>query len=244
MREIVARMVKSRHVAHPSSSLPFFFSIFLVLIGTCQATTSTVLFPLVLFSLFLLRSGSCAGGFRLEAHGWLVTLADVPIFLTARLCLPIGGVISSGRGCSEENGFGVFFHIKLFSSTHLAVPEDVRKEAYQATEGTKKKLKCASTSSGAKESKITSTSISKTKKDKIVTQGKEEYMAEIFLNDIVDRLVANAFSLATELIGLEWGFKEELRNLVEILFKIKFMLHDAQKRQVSDEPVRIWLTEA
>uniref|UniRef100_A0A2N9IEA5 AAA+ ATPase domain-containing protein n=1 Tax=Fagus sylvatica TaxID=28930 RepID=A0A2N9IEA5_FAGSY len=68
-------------------------------------------------------------------------------------------------------------------------------------------------------------------------------MAEIFLNDIVDRLVANAFSLATELIGLEWGFKEELRNLVEILFKIKFMLHDAQKRQVSDEPVRIWLTK-
>uniref|UniRef100_A0A2N9G154 NB-ARC domain-containing protein n=1 Tax=Fagus sylvatica TaxID=28930 RepID=A0A2N9G154_FAGSY len=75
-------------------------------------------------------------------------------------------------------------------------------------------------------------------------KGKEEYMAEIFLNDIVDRLVANAFSLATELIGLGWGFKEELRNLVEILFKIKFMLHDAQKRQVSDEPVRIWLTEA
>ena len=68
-------------------------------------------------------------------------------------------------------------------------------------------------------------------------------MAEIFLNDIVDRLVANAFSLATELIGLGWGFKEELRNLVEILFKIKFMLHDAQKRQVSDEPVRIWLTK-
>ncbi len=55
-----------------------------------------------------------------------------------------------------------------------AVPEDVRKEAQkeadQATEGTKKKLKCASTSSGAKESKITSNSISKTKKDKIVTQ--------------------------------------------------------------------------
>ena len=50
------------------------------------------------------------------------------------------------------------------------VPEDVRKEAHQATEGTRKKLKCASTSSGAKESKVTSTSISKTKKYKIVTQ--------------------------------------------------------------------------
>ena len=50
------------------------------------------------------------------------------------------------------------------------VPEDVRKEAHQATEGTRKKPKCASTSSGAKESKVTSTSISKTKKYKVVTQ--------------------------------------------------------------------------
>ena len=50
------------------------------------------------------------------------------------------------------------------------VPEDVQKEAYQAAELTNKKLKSAPTSSGAKESKITSTSVSKIKKDKIVAQ--------------------------------------------------------------------------
>jgi hypothetical protein len=39
------------------------------------------------------------------------------------------------------------------------VPEFVQKEAYEATKGTNKKHKSASTSSSAKESKITSTSI-------------------------------------------------------------------------------------
>ena len=68
-------------------------------------------------------------------------------------------------------------------------------------------------------------------------------MAEIVLDDIVDRLIANAFSLATEHIGFEWGFKEELGGLFETLFKIKFMLHDAQKRQVFDESMRNYLME-
>ena len=35
----------------------------------------------------------------------------------------------------------------------------------------------------------------------------------------------------------------ELINLLEILFKIKFVLGDAQKRQSSDESMGIWLTE-
>ena len=71
-------------------------------------------------------------------------------------------------------------------------------------------------------------------------------MAENVLNDVLvllDKLVANAFSLADEHISFEWGFKEELRNLLETLFKIKFILNDAQKMQVSDESMRIWLTE-
>ena len=67
-------------------------------------------------------------------------------------------------------------------------------------------------------------------------------MAEIVLNDVVDRLIGNAFSLiATENIGFESSFKVELKNLLETLFKIKFLLDDAQKRQSSDESVRIWL---
>ena len=69
-------------------------------------------------------------------------------------------------------------------------------------------------------------------------------MAEIVLNDVVDRLIANAFSLhASEYIGFESSFKVELKNLLETLFKIKILLDDAQKRQSSDESMRIWLTK-
>ena len=49
------------------------------------------------------------------------------------------------------------------------VPVDIQNEAYQATQGTNKKLKSASTSSNAKQSKITSASASKNN-EKFVTQ--------------------------------------------------------------------------
>ena len=69
-------------------------------------------------------------------------------------------------------------------------------------------------------------------------------MAEIVLNDVVDRLIANAFSLhASEYIGFEASFKVELENLLAKLFKIKFLLDDAQKRQSSDKFVRSWLMD-
>ena len=69
----------------------------------------------------------------------------------------------------------------------------------------------------------------------------QEYMAKIVLDDVVDRLITKAFSLATEHIIYKWGFKEELKNLLDTLYKIKVTLH--QKRQVSDESVGIWLRE-
>ena len=59
----------------------------------------------------------------------------------------------------------------------------------------------------------------------------------------MDRLIANVFSLATKDIGFELSFKVELKNIFETLFRIKFLLDDAQKRQSSDESVRIWLKE-
>ncbi|XP_050259381.1 putative disease resistance protein RGA3 isoform X2 [Quercus robur] len=121
------------------------------------------------------------------------------------------------------------------------VPEDVRKEAYEATLGTNKKLKNASISSSDKGSTILSTSISTIQKEKIVTQSEEEYIDEIVLDDVVGRLVTKAFALATKDIIFKWGFKEELENLFDSLYKIKVVLH--QKRQVSDEFVRIWLME-
>ena len=58
----------------------------------------------------------------------------------------------------------------------------------------------------------------------------------------MDRLIANVSSLATEHINLGLSFKVELINLLQTLFKIKFVLGDAQKRQSSDESMRIWLT--
>ncbi|KAK4551754.1 hypothetical protein RGQ29_032275 [Quercus rubra] len=110
-----------------------------------------------------------------------------------------------------------------------AVPQDVQEKA-QATQGTNKKLKSVSTSA----------SKSKTETIKIVNQGKEEYRAEIILNDVIDRLIANVSSLATEHVNFELSFKVDL---LETLFKIKFVLGDAQKRQSSDESMGIWLTE-
>nr|POF23321.1 hypothetical protein CFP56_59147 [Quercus suber] len=122
----------------------------------------------------------------------------------------------------------------------IAVSQEVQKEA-RATQETNKKLKCASSSSSANERKITSvsSSVSSSKiMDRIVTQSKEEYIVEIFLDDVVDRLVANVFSFTTE-----HSKNKELKNLLYTLCKIHVMLYDAQKRQVSDESVRIWLTE-
>ncbi|KAF3945538.1 hypothetical protein CMV_028099 [Castanea mollissima] len=121
------------------------------------------------------------------------------------------------------------------------VPEDVQKEAYEATQGTNKKLKNASISSSDKGSTIPSTSISTIPKEKIVTQSEEEHIDEIVLDDVVGRLVTKAFSLATKDIIFKWGFKEELESLFDSLYKIKVVLH--QKRQVSDESVRKWLME-
>ena len=62
-----------------------------------------------------------------------------------------------------------------------------------------------------------------------------EYMAEIILED-VDRLIDNVLSLM-------WDCKEELKHLLHQLFKIIFVLPDAQKRQLSDESVRSWLMD-
>ena len=59
-------------------------------------------------------------------------------------------------------------------------------------------------------------------------------MVEIILDDVVERLVANVISIATENINFEWGFKDKgkLKDLVYTLCKIHIVLHDAQKRQV------------
>ena len=52
----------------------------------------------------------------------------------------------------------------------------------------------------------------------------------------MDRLIANVSSLDTENINFELSFNVDL---LETLFKIKFVLGDAQKRQSSDESMGI-----
>uniref|UniRef100_A0A2N9G0K8 Uncharacterized protein n=1 Tax=Fagus sylvatica TaxID=28930 RepID=A0A2N9G0K8_FAGSY len=72
----------------------------------------------------------------------------------------------------------------------------------------------------------------------------EEHNAEIVLSVVVvDELVDKLRSFATKHIISKWGFMEELIKLLLSLTKIQVVLHDAEKMQVSDEFVMIWLSE-
>nr|POE69753.1 putative disease resistance rpp13-like protein 1 [Quercus suber] len=68
-------------------------------------------------------------------------------------------------------------------------------------------------------------------------------MAEFVLSVVAEGILAKAMSLASEHIGSAWGFKEELRKLQVSLTKIQAVIHDAEKRQISDESVKTWLLE-
>ena len=68
-------------------------------------------------------------------------------------------------------------------------------------------------------------------------------MAEHVLSVVVDGVIASAMSLASERVNSVWGFKEELGKLQVSFTKIQALLHDAERRQVNDESVRIWLQE-
>nr|POF23326.1 putative disease resistance protein rga4 [Quercus suber] len=71
----------------------------------------------------------------------------------------------------------------------------------------------------------------------------EENMAERVLSVVVDGVIANAMSLASEHISSVWGFKEEIEKLQVSLTKIQALLHDAEKKQLHDESVKIWLRQ-
>ncbi|KAL4631969.1 hypothetical protein ACB092_04G017900 [Castanea dentata] len=68
-------------------------------------------------------------------------------------------------------------------------------------------------------------------------------MAEHVLSVVVDGVIANAMSLASEHISSVWGFKEEIGKLQVSLTKIQALLHDAEKKQLHDESVKIWLRQ-
>ena len=58
---------------------------------------------------------------------------------------------------------------------------------------------------------------------------------------MAEEVVSRVISFATELIGHAWGCKEELRGLGESLTMIRAVLTDAERRQVRDESVKLWL---
>ncbi|XP_057957202.1 putative disease resistance protein RGA3 [Malania oleifera] len=75
-------------------------------------------------------------------------------------------------------------------------------------------------------------------------QSKETNMAaEMVLSFATEEVLRKVGSLASEEIKLAWGFKGELKNLEDSLKKIQAVLHDAQKRQVREKTVQIWLKD-
>ena len=66
-------------------------------------------------------------------------------------------------------------------------------------------------------------------------------MAENILSVVAEEIVGKLISLATEKIGLAWGFKEDLKRLRDSLTTIQAVLADAERRQVREVRVRLWL---
>ena len=67
-------------------------------------------------------------------------------------------------------------------------------------------------------------------------------MTEIALvNVVAGEILKKVISLATEQISLAWGFKDELTRLRNSLTTIQAVLADAERRQVRDEFVKLWL---
>ncbi|KAA8531410.1 hypothetical protein F0562_006094 [Nyssa sinensis] len=66
-------------------------------------------------------------------------------------------------------------------------------------------------------------------------------MAEILINVAVEAIISKAGSLVAEEMKLVLGVKKDLSKLGESLTMIQALLIDAEKRQVSEEAVNLWL---
>ncbi|KAK9997671.1 hypothetical protein SO802_022357 [Lithocarpus litseifolius] len=125
------------------------------------------------------------------------------------------------------------------------VTKEVQEEASLTIGEPNKKLKGASTSNKDKEREISSTSISKDDMlSKVFEKSNAEYIAEILLGVFVEGLLAKLRSIVIEQhISFEFGFKEGLTDLFSFLTQIQLVLTDVEKRQASDEFLRIWLAK-
>ena len=67
-------------------------------------------------------------------------------------------------------------------------------------------------------------------------------MAETIVTEVAKGILGNLITLDTDQIGLAcWGFKDELTRLRESVGMIQAVLADAERRQVREESVRLWL---
>ena len=66
-------------------------------------------------------------------------------------------------------------------------------------------------------------------------------MAEAIVADVVKGILGNLIPLVTDQIGLAWGFKDELTRLRDSAEMIQAVLADAERRQVGEERVKLWL---
>ena len=106
-------MVRSCRVAHCSPFFPFSSSYVRSWSETTEPTPPPFCFLCFCLPLFF----STPAMYRWpspEPRGGSWFWWDTSFF-TARLSLIVGGVISRGRGWSEDNGFGIFLHIELLS---------------------------------------------------------------------------------------------------------------------------------
>ncbi|GLT37347.1 hypothetical protein SLA2020_116690 [Shorea laevis] len=66
-------------------------------------------------------------------------------------------------------------------------------------------------------------------------------MGDLVLDPIVDATISKVISAATQQINLAVGWKVELRRLCNKLTMIRAVLQDADRRQVEDSAVKLWL---
>ncbi|XP_030940106.1 putative disease resistance protein RGA1 [Quercus lobata] len=66
-------------------------------------------------------------------------------------------------------------------------------------------------------------------------------MAEAIVADVAKGILGNLILLVTYQIGLAWGFKDELTRLRDSAEMIQAVLADAERRQVGEERVKLWL---
>ncbi|XP_027166497.1 putative disease resistance protein RGA3 [Coffea eugenioides] len=68
-------------------------------------------------------------------------------------------------------------------------------------------------------------------------------MADALLGSAVQVLVEKAINLGSEQIGQFVGFKNDLKKLQKTLIGIQVVLRDAEKKQVTEDSVKLWLEE-